>query len=301
MLMTLEDVVPRSPIELTRDEMLTISAEISLKFSPDKTSLAAVDYWPPANVNIPPPAAALAEPPQIGGFSQRELQTIGLDISRRFAPKAANSVPELLLLPVDPHHLYAYWNTGAAPLAPDQKNVQPPLTLRIYWRPDAAAEITRSNIWFDIPADSPTNRKKVRLPIDDTSYSAALGKVNPDHSLDVLAHSNRVHVPTAPDRKRLALEHPAMQSAAAKGPALAVHQLQDILAAAQQEGAYFPEAWSIKLHPSDPATLARESAKFYGELMSIFQNNRIDAELVPEAAALVEQNTLSRHASGLGL
>ncbi|WP_374089385.1 DUF4912 domain-containing protein [Methylomicrobium lacus] len=294
--MTFEDVEPRSPIELTRDEMLAISTEISLKFSPDKAALTAARSWPPASMTSPQQAAALPDETPVGGFSHRELQAIGQDISQRFAPKASNNMPELLLLPVDPHHLYAFWETGAN--AQKSAPAQQPLTLRIYWRPDAAQEITRSNIWFDIPADNPANRKKVRLPIDDTYYSATLGTLKQDRTLDVLAQSNLIHVPTAPNRNQLALEHPAT---AAKEPALAVNQLQGILSAAQQEGAHFPEGWAIKLHPSHQATPTRDLAKLYIELMTIFKLNRIDAELIPEHAPSVEPEIASGRASGLGL
>ncbi|WP_326499689.1 DUF4912 domain-containing protein [Methylomicrobium sp. Wu6] len=292
--MTFEDAEPRSPIELTRDEMLAISAEISFKFSPDKTA--------PAKVTAPPPAAVLREQPQIEGFSHRELQAIGRDISQRYAPKASNRAPEITLLPVDPLHLYAYWDTGPGqtPITADHKP-QKPLTLRIYWRPDATREITRSNIWFDIPAGRSQSRKQIRLPIDNTFYSAALGKLNPDRSLDVLAHSNLVHVPTAPNNKRLAIDHPAQQASTAKEPAFAVRHLQGILSAARQEGAHFPEDWSIKLHPSSPADPISDPAKLYTELMSIFKFNRIDAELIPEPALRNVLENPPKNASGLGL
>jgi len=292
MLMTFEDVEPRSPIELTRDEMQAISAEISLKFSPEKSALTMARSWP--REAAPLPAAVLPDEAHVGGFSHRELQAIGQDISQRFAPKAVNSTPELLLLPVDPHHLYAFWETGANA----HPAAQQPLTLRIYWRPDAAQASSRSNIWCDIPADSPAHRKKVRLPIDDTYYSATLGTLQPDRTLDVLAQSNLVHVPTAPNRKQLALEHP---TTAAKAPALAVNQLQGILSAAQQDGAHFPENWSIKLHPSPQAAPTRDLAKLYIELMNIFKLTRIDAELIPEHTSPVEAENLSGRASGRGL
>lgn len=303
MLMTFEDVEPRSPIVLTRDEMLAISNEISLKFAPEKTTPTAVEPLPQVFATPPLPDADSPEQLQIEGFSHRQLQAIGDDINRRFAPKVESSIPEITLLPVDPHHLYAYWNAGPNPttMAAEHK-LEQPMTLRIYWRPDAAKEITRSNIWFDIPADNPANKKKIRLPIDDTGYSAALGRLNPDHSLDVLAHSNVVHVPTAPNRKRLTLDPPAHHATDAKEqPSFAVRQLQGVLSAAQQEGAHFPEDWSIKLHPDHSTALPRELAKLYSELMNIFKINRIDAELIPNCAPHAEPEAPPKHASGLGL
>lgn len=301
MLMTFEDVEPSSPIELTRDEMLAISAEISLKYSPDKTTLAGAENRPPVISTHLPQAAILSEQATIQGFSHRELQAISQDISQRYAPKTSNTVPELLLLPVDPYHLYAFWDTGAgvsqSMIAADTRNSW---TLRVYWRPEAAKENIRSNIWFDIPADSPAKRKKIRLPIDGTYYYATFGKMNRDHSLEVLAQSNLVHVPTAPNRRRLALSHPATDMAA-KEPAFAVRHLQGILNATQQAGGYFPEGWSIKLHPTSSANPIGGPAKIFSELMNIFKINRIDAELIPGPELQVETENLPGHASGFGL
>jgi hypothetical protein len=285
-------------VELTRDEMLRISEEITLKFSPDKASLTAIDHRTAAHVT-PFPLAALTKPPQIGDFSYQELQAISRDISQRFMSKASNSVPEILLLPVDPHHLYAYWNAGAPqpPLTPD-RNLQKPLILRIYWRPNAEQEITRLNLWFEIPADNSANRKKIRLPIDDTNYSAALGRLNPDHSFEALAHSNLVHVPASPGRKRFAAEVSFHEHTAGREQMLSPFDLQEMLDAAKQEGAHFPNVWSMKQHPDNQSSpSSSELAQQYAELMSFFNDYGIDSERLSESGA----DKPSKQASGLGL
>lgn len=273
MLITFADVEPRSSIEPARDEMLAISTEISKRFAPKKPT--------------PPPPAAGDQ--IIQGFSRNELLTIGEDVSRRYAPKAASTQSELLLLPVDPQHLYAFWETGAAAQAPEQ-----PLTLRIYWQPDPAQKTQRSHIWFDVPADAGAHRKQVRLPVDDTYYTAALGHLRPDRSMEVLAQSNRVHVPTLPGKPRGA---PAQ---AGPEPAAAVRQLQSVIGAAEPQGTHFSESWAIKLHPHHSAAPARDLTQLYVELMSIFKTYRIDAELIPTAAPIAEAELPDVYASGLG-
>jgi hypothetical protein len=298
MLINFEALESRFSIELTRDELLRISEEITLKFSPDKASLAAIDHGTEAHVT-PFPLAALTEPPQIEGFSYQELQAISRDISQRFIAKASNSFPEILLLPVDPHHLYAYWNAGApqSPLTPD-RNLQKPLLLRIYWRPNAEQEITRLNLWFEIPADSSANRKKIRLPIDDTNYSAALGRLNPDHSFEALAHSNLVHVPASPGRKRFAAEVSLHEHTAGRESMRFPFDLLESLDAAKQEGTHFSKVWSINQHPDNHSSSSSgELAQQYTELMSFFNDYGIDSERSSESGA----DKPSKQASGLGL
>lgn len=293
MLITFAEAESRSPIELTPDEMLAISEEIALKFSPDKASLSAIEHCPlpPATASSTP--AVLTEQRGRGNFSYRELQTISQEISRRFMPKASNSVPEILLLPVDPHHLYAYWDTGSPqPQMPDH-NLQKPLTLRIYWRPNAERNITHLNLCFDISADNAANRKKIRLPIDDTHYSAALGRLNPDHSLEVLAHSNLVHVPASPGRKRFAEEEPGQPNTAGKDPMGSPSKRQERLDAIRQEAAHFPESQSINPNSSRQTAATPEIA----ELMSLFSEIGSDSEPVPEP----EPENPSIRASGRGL
>ncbi|MGJ0483268.1 MAG: DUF4912 domain-containing protein [Methylomicrobium sp.] len=289
-------VESRSPIDLTPDEMWAISEEITLKFSPNKASLAAMGNFPPAHVTVSAATAVLTERPATGNFSYRELQAISEDISQRFMPKASSSVPEILLLPVDPHHLYAYWDAGSSPpLIPDH-NLQQPLTLRIYWRPNAKQEITGLNLYFDIPADNAAKRKKIRLPVDDTNYSATLGKLNPDHSLEVLAHSNLVHVPASPGKKRFDPDVSLPQSATGNEPLPVPSTVQEMLNAIQRQGAYFPLHSSMTPN-SSPIAAMPGIARLYAELMSIFNDMTIDSERLPESGPAKP----SEQASGLGL
>jgi hypothetical protein len=334
MAMTFLDAGHHSQIEPTQEEMLAISREISLKFSPnaalivDNEGLAAnihtyyidpeagevdanTDYYFLHNIDI--------------GFSPKELNDISLEISRQFAPKASTAVPELFLLPVDPSHLYAYWDLGEsiARITPED-GAENCLILRIYWRPDDSPEIKSSNVWFDVAAGNPESRQKVRLPIDDTAYSAALGKLNPDNNLDVLATSNIIRVPPAPGRMRtdaLGRNQDTNRTSpdspiAPAGPQRAEHaadkyfyedalidsEIKGILYEKMNDGAHFPETgWFVKLHFGNTPAHGSDASKIDSELMAIFNAKGIGIELIPESGFIEPSNVQGNNASGRGM
>jgi hypothetical protein len=281
----------RSSIEPSPDEMLAISREIALEFSPSKASLAGAKPCPPTGFAAAafPTAMIAAERKETKNFGYRELQAISEDIGRRFMPTAANTAPEILLLPVDPHHLYAYWNSPSQPSAPELQ-ARKPLTLRIYWRPDTKQELSPLNLHFDAPADNPENRKKIRLPIDDTYYSAALGRLNPDHSLEVLAHSNLVHVPALPGKKRMAPQ----ENTAGEEPMRLLCFGQEVSdSIREKKGPAFAGSASM---PSNP-DFQPDSTPELTEPMSFFNETAAGSKRHTEP----EPKNPIRHASGRGL
>ncbi|MGR8981077.1 MAG: DUF4912 domain-containing protein [Gammaproteobacteria bacterium] len=330
--MTFSDSGHHSKIELSPEEMLAISREISFKFSPNKASrVENDDSFPDHHPLINPPLAkdetndeaTPAASRQIG-FSFKELNDISQRISRRFAPKAESLEPELFLLPVDPLHLYVYWNVGEDKAQiTARKGFANDLTLRIYWRPDEMPGIKRSNVWFDLAADHPECRQKVRLPIDDTAYSATLGIVNPDNSIDPIAHSNIVHVPPAPGRIRKA-PHPNDRSTAlpvSKSPKAFTEPSQtsydpDRFIDEQmpgdpnrQEALYekqkktpplFDHGWFVKLHfPYSPAW-SDGTSQIDTAFMDFINKKGIEVELIPEPPFIEQSNYQGKNASGRG-
>lgn len=168
-----------SKINLSAKEMLEISQEISRDFTPCFSS------WMP-------------EPVKKIRFSPRELLDIGEEIGREFAPKVSHNTPALTLLPVDPGHLYAYWNLGGnREIATPDKDCKEQLTLRIYSQPDEEKANTETASWFDVTIDSPKTQQQVSLPgpVDETAYSAAIGKRCADDGFVELVHSNIIHAP----------------------------------------------------------------------------------------------------------
>jgi hypothetical protein len=273
--------------------MLAISQEIALKFSPHKASLADAKPCPrtDAAAAAPSDAAVAAERRETRNFGYQALQAISEDIARRFMPAVSPAEPEILLLPVDPHHLYAYWNS--APGQPPARQAQKPLTLRIYWRPNAKQAATPFDLYFDVPADDAAHRKNIRLPIDDTHYAAALGRLNPDHSLEVLAHSNLVHVPALPGSNRFPAEISPQENPASTGAMVFPSREQEVPDAVWMEGPHFSGRLLLNLsahrYPDSMPEFA-ECLRDFGEIVADFEPAARPASAQP-----------FRHASGRGL
>ena len=161
-------------MKLTPTELLEISREINLAFAPD------------FSIRKPEPAARHALSPQ-------EMFAISEEIKQDFAPKASDHTPELVLLPVDPEHLYAYWNLDDDKL----KNAAGQLTLRIYSAPEKNADIPKIKPWFDVAIADSHAQQPVFLSMQThaAAYRATLGNRYQDDSLAPLAYSNVAHVP----------------------------------------------------------------------------------------------------------
>jgi len=141
--------------------------------------------------------------PQIR-LSQRELLEISQRISQEFTPSACSALPELVLLPVDPFHIYAYWNLGRNNLKSkpnDHTNFQ--LILRIYYQPNQSSSFYNTKQWFDVTVNRIKHQQKVAVPNDHTFYSAVIGKHYVDDSFAAYAYSNIIHVP----RSEMAVEN----------------------------------------------------------------------------------------------
>lgn len=176
--MTLLHSGHRSKLNLSTEEILAISQEISRNFTPRFSSRISA-----GKIRLSP----------------RELLDIGQEISRDFAPKLSYDAPELMLLPVDPRHLHACWHLGETQEipAPDDDG-EARLTLRIYSQPDEKQESAETASWFDIAIDNAKAGQSVSLSeaaAGETVYSAAIGLCHPDDGFTILARSNKVHAP----------------------------------------------------------------------------------------------------------
>ena len=166
-------------INLSPEEMLEISQEINREFAPIFST------------GIPGPGYQHK-------LSPKEMFEISEEIRLDFAPRASNNSQELVLLPVDPDHLYAYWNLGDDKLNTIPKNdFGNQLTLRIYPEPNKNTDITKTKSWFDVAIDSTQAQQSVFLSMraHETAYRATIGKRFPDNSLAPFAYSNITHVP----------------------------------------------------------------------------------------------------------
>ncbi|MDT4329903.1 hypothetical protein ACQE3E_04130 [Methylomonas sp. MED-D] len=146
-----------------------------------------------------------------GGFSPSELLEISQQISREYAPRARGSQASLLLLPIDPRHLHAFWQLDAPPPAtlPNQPESSP-LTLRIFRQApatnpaaDSPAPPASAPVWFDVPVAADASRQRIVLPEylggAAAHYRAVLGRLTGDRQFSPLAISNDAATAALPD------------------------------------------------------------------------------------------------------
>lgn len=195
--MTLSQSGLDSKVNLSQEEMLDISRQISQTFSPDRSEIISKE-----RIKIDPrtPSSNRKYARSASGTALKlptnELLEISQAVSRDFAPSRDTEKSELLLMPVDSHHVHAVWS-----VEPAQFNAQTnipesfPLTLRIYWLPDNSISFNNSNLFFDTPLPQNKNSQKIRIPISDTTYTAVIGERGPSHSLHPVAESNIVRIP----------------------------------------------------------------------------------------------------------
>lgn len=172
-------------IRLSQQELRAISREINQDFSP---SLAVSHLQSSAALRLSP----------------KELRTIGEEISREFAPMPVTGVAELVLLPVDPTHVYAYWHltdaqmTSLSETVPDDKDEEP-LTLRIYSQPPEHPVLKPPTVWVDVAIDASRTQQSVQIPDaiaktnDAVFYAAVIGKRDSDNHITPFAQSNTLH------------------------------------------------------------------------------------------------------------
>lgn len=276
---------------LSTAELRLISEEISCQFAPTSATALPLDAaCAPADLLCPNPVftSPVAEPDATLALSASEILTISNAVCQAYQPTPAAPNPELLLLPVDPYSVYAYWQGDAKPSLPA-------LTLRVYWRLDADPSIPDSNVWFDITLPQNGQRQKISVPIDDSFYSAALGYVYPDYRFTALAHSNIVHIPTAGQRLSTCTTPQATQSTAdtsAEQPALHT----------SLQPTFNPEHhWSIKLHHSPPVSIIQMPIQDPATLLPLLHTHNLSIQLITDTPPLEKSTRSGKYSSGQGI
>ncbi len=185
-------------IAMSSREMLAISLAISREFAPRFTKADSERSCPVT-------------------FSAQELLAISQEISREFGPRPIENRSSLVLLPIDPRRLHAYWhfadhnlNTASKPVSGEQKSVsneqktvvEEQLILRVFKQSkplDKTADWPEKPNWFDIPIDRVQRRQDIVLPNDTSTicstYSAAIGVSHGEQDFIALAYSNTAAIP----------------------------------------------------------------------------------------------------------
>lgn len=169
---------PISQAQISPQEILEISQEISR------------DYSPVASVKPSPLAAKIR-------LSPTEMLEISEEISRKYTINISTGTPQLVLLPIDPDHLHAYWIPGQGGITSASKDDSHEIVLRIYARSDENTRAAATKPWFDVVIDNPRTQQKILLPTqaNASAYSATIGKRYPDDHLAAFATSKAVHAP----------------------------------------------------------------------------------------------------------
>lgn len=170
---------PLSKPMLSSQEILEISQEISRSYSPV------------AKAKLAQPTA-----PEFR-LSPTEMLQISEEISRKYALQTFADSPQLVLLPVDPHHLYAYWSPDQDKRISLSKDESNEIVLRIYPQPHENTKNPPTQSWFDVVIDNSQTQQKVPLPAqaNANAYSATIGKRYPDDRIAAFSTSKVVHVP----------------------------------------------------------------------------------------------------------
>jgi hypothetical protein len=133
-------------------------------------------------------------------LSSQEIQHISQTISHTYHPLQFSQAeplnfPPLIILPIDPYHLHAYWRiAGVTPLLQAKNN---PLILRLFWQLDWADTQEHQRPWFDAGEVSSYANAKIQLPVAGAIYTAAIGQCDSNGDFIVYVRSPPVSMPSS--------------------------------------------------------------------------------------------------------
>jgi hypothetical protein len=155
----------------SRKEMFEISNEISNCFSSDVS-------------------VEKAKVESITKLSRAELLEVSQKISLYYAPKRISNSQKLVVLPIDPQHLYVYWNLGKnqAPSL-SQKLANNELSLRVFLQSEGKRP------WYETAIHEFQAGKTIKLRTAEkaTVYSASIGSSGLDNNFVSLLKSNKTY------------------------------------------------------------------------------------------------------------
>ncbi len=125
-------------------------------------------------------------------ISKQELLEISENISRYYAPGILSNTKKLVLLAIDPHHLYAYWNLGDnKDYALSKGIINGEVVLRVYSQTDGIRDTVKRPL-VEIIIKELQSGQKIRLPTYEKSadYSASIGKINSKEPFIPLLNTN---------------------------------------------------------------------------------------------------------------
>ena len=125
-------------------------------------------------------------------LSPATLRRISHSITQRYAPtvEAIRQRPaELVLLPIDPFNLHAYWSFD------ERLHESGSIRLRLICQRDQNGASSDRAFQFDRPVSEKHSHCDVQLPLDGRNYVAELGVIQEVGHFRSLLRSNQIHTP----------------------------------------------------------------------------------------------------------
>ena len=163
---------------LSKKELFEISGEISKGYAPVKPAKPVKIH----NDSVP---------------TQQELLEVSQNISRYFAPSISTNSQRLVVLPIDPQHLYIYWSLDEnQDFKLSQRMINNGMVLRVYSQLKEKRAPAPVKPLVEIAINDFHSRQKIYLPAPETHtvYSASIGQTTADDSFVSLIDSNTAHV-----------------------------------------------------------------------------------------------------------
>ena len=127
-------------------------------------------------------------------LSRQELLEVSQNISLYFAPRISSNNKKLVLLSIDPQHLYAYWNFDddeSQNKTPSSSNTSDNKMLRIYSQ-EVRGDVVKSKPLVEFKIQGSQAKQLISLPIINRkeTYFAKIGELNSSKNFIPLIISN---------------------------------------------------------------------------------------------------------------
>lgn len=143
-----------------------------------------------SNPNI---ALASEEIQKISQFIRQAFNPFQFRRSEPFDDLEPVNDPELVILPIDPFHLHAYWRI------PDPnafvRDNGTPLMLRLFWKLNRTQDFDTGFSWVDIAEVTEQDQTIITLPATDATYTVAIGQRDDSGGFRAYVQSQSIMMP----------------------------------------------------------------------------------------------------------
>ncbi|MFW5442751.1 MAG: DUF4912 domain-containing protein [Methylococcaceae bacterium] len=141
-------------------------------------------------------AAEILEQDEGIQLASQDLLEVSQNISLYFAPSMSSNANKLVVLPIDPQHIYAYWHLNDNPeKSMSQRMLNDELTLRVYSQPEQKKQAVHISPLVEIPIHDFDSRHRIRLPEAEnaTAYSVSIEAAVKKNDFVSLIDSNNTY------------------------------------------------------------------------------------------------------------